>query len=288
MTAFARLALLPCGTSAYNGRKERVLQHADLIVLARDAIHIHAGDMKKILLVDTEPVSAAGLQRTLAGFEFCVEVVTSAEDAHAALSASSFDLILVEFDLSKTKQHGTPAISGTGLVRELRAAQVKLPILMYTALEAEWYETAALDAGADDFILKRIPKTTLLSRIHAHLRRYDRDTGKVESSTRRLGVGRFVLDRKARVLAADEKPIPLTARETELLELLATNPERVVPTQEILDKLWTSDDKPTMTALNSALKRFRQKLDENQVQDLVENVKGQGFRLAPSTLKHES
>jgi DNA-binding response OmpR family regulator len=244
--------------------------------------------MKKILLVDTEPVSATGLQRTLGGFEFSVQVAESAEAAHAALGAASFDLILVDFDLGRPKQPEVPTISGTCLVRELRAAKVNIPILMYTALEAEWYETASLDAGADDFILKRATKATLLSRIHAHLRRYERDMGKVQSSTHRLGIGRFVLDRKARVLAADEKPIPLTARETELLELLAADPKRVVPTQEILDKLWEPGDKPSTSALNSALKRFRQKLDENQVHDLIENVKGQGFRLAPSHLTHTS
>jgi len=266
----------------------RELHRYVLVSTHRDDVHTHAGVMKKILLVDTEPVSATGLQRTLRGFEFSVQVAGSAEAAHAALSTTSFDLILVDFDLSKPKQSGVPTISGTSLVRELRAAKVNIPILMYTALEAEWYETASLDAGADDFILKRAPKATLLSRIHAHLRRYERDMGKAPSGTRRLGIGPFVLDRKARVLASDEKPIPLTARETELLELLAADPERVVPTQEILDKLWEPGDKPSLSGLKSALKRFRRKLDENQVQDFIENVKGQGFRLAISRLTHTS
>ncbi|RXH53872.1 response regulator transcription factor [Granulicella sibirica] len=244
--------------------------------------------MKTILLVDADLVSSTGLQRTLRGFGFSVQIAENAEAAHTAVSTTRFDLILVDFDLSIPKQPQAQVTSGTGLVRELRAAKVNTPILMYTALEAEWYETASLDAGADDFILKRAPKSTLLSRIHAHLRRYDRDMGKAPSSTRRLGIGRFVLDRTARVLAVDEKPIPLTARETELLELLAANPERVVPTQEILDKLWQEGDKKSSAALNSALKRFRQKLDENQIQDLVENVKGRGFKLAPSSLSQSS
>jgi len=244
--------------------------------------------MKTILLVDPDLVSSTGLQRTLRGFGFSVQIAENAEAAHTAVSTTRFDLILVDFDLSIPKRPRAQVTSGTGLVRELRAAKVNTPILMYTALEAEWYETASLDAGADDFILKRAPKSTLLSRIHAHLRRYDRDMRKAPSSTRRLGIGRFVLDRTARVLAVDEKPIPLTARETELLELLAANPERVVPTQEILDKLWQEGDKKSSAALNSALKRFRQKLDQNQIQDLVENVKGRGFKLAPSSLSQGS
>lgn len=82
------------------------------------------------------------------------------------------------------------------------------------------------------------------------------------------------------MLAADEKPIPLTAKETELLELLAAEPGRIVPTQEILNKLWEDEGPKSSAALNSALKRFRRKLDNNHVRDLVESVKGQGFKLA--------
>ena len=137
--------LLRTETSAYNGAQGRI--HTFDFVLGRDAIQTDADAMKKILLVDTEPVSTSGLQRTLAGFEFNVEVADTPEAAQAALASSPFDLILVDFDLSKAKELGAPAISGTGLVRDLRAADVKIPILMYTALEAEWYETAALDAG---------------------------------------------------------------------------------------------------------------------------------------------
>jgi DNA-binding response OmpR family regulator len=236
--------------------------------------------MKKILLVDAEPVASAGLQRTLRGFGFSVQVAESAEAAHTAIAQTQFDLILVDFDLSKSKQPRIEVVSGTGLVRELRAAKVNIPILMYTGLEAEWYETASLDAGADDFILKRTSKSTLLSRIHAHLRRFERDFGQTPRTTQRLGIGRFVLDREARVLAADEKPIPLTAKETELLELLAAEPGRIVPTQEILNKLWENEGPKSSAALNSALKRFRRKLDNNHVRDLVESVKGQGFKLA--------
>lgn len=272
------LPILPRHTSAYNcGR--RVASAHDLTP-DLGFLPIHAGVMKKILLVDAEPVASAGLQRTLRGFGFSVQVAESAEAAHTAIAQTQFDLILVDFDLSKSKQPRIEVVSGTGLVRELRAAKVNIPILMYTGLEAEWYETASLDAGADDFILKRTSKSTLLSRIHAHLRRFERDFGQTPRTTQRLGIGRFVLDREARMLAADEKPIPLTAKETELLELLAAEPGRIVPTQEILNKLWEDEGPKSSAALNSALKRFRRKLDNNHVRDLVESVKGQGFKLA--------
>jgi DNA-binding response OmpR family regulator len=240
--------------------------------------------MKSILLVDDEPVVSAGLQRTLYRFGFIVEVAETPEAAHAWIEKSQFDLILVEFDLSKSSERPSTGIYGTGLVRELRAARVNVPILMYTVLEGEWYETASLDAGADDFILKRTSKSTLLSRLYAHIRRHDRYMGKSPSSTRRVGIGRFVLYLEAHVLAADEKPIFLTVKETRLLEVLAASPGRIVPTQEILDKVWGNELQKSPAALRSAIKRLRKKLDENDVQDMIENVKGRGFKLAPDSL----
>jgi len=93
------------------------------------------------------------------------------------VESSKFDLILVDFDLGP-KNDPKLSVSGTGLVFELRAAKVGLPILMYTVLEGEWYELASLHAGADGYILKSTSIQLLISRLHAHIRRYERDTGK--------------------------------------------------------------------------------------------------------------
>jgi len=99
-----------------------------------------------ILLVDDEPVVADGLQRTLRNFGFEVQLADNAGTARQMVENSKFDLILVDFDLGP-KNDPKLSVSGTGLVFELRAAKVGLPILMYTVLEGEWYELASLHAG---------------------------------------------------------------------------------------------------------------------------------------------
>jgi DNA-binding response OmpR family regulator len=138
---------------------------------------------------------------TLNRFGFEVELADSGKGAHAWLTKAHFDLIVVDFDLSP-RQKGAAVL-------EPSKSRIMSPILVHTVLEGELYETASLDAGADDYIVKKAPISILLSRLHAHLRRRERDLGLGAKGERRLAVGRFTLDRRARVLLADEKPITL-------------------------------------------------------------------------------
>jgi DNA-binding response OmpR family regulator len=247
--------------------------------------------MNSILLVDSETVVATALQATLRQCGFEAELADSSKAARAYLSKTQFDLILTEFDLSPRPsgkavfEPWKSAIgqwSGTGLIRQLRAARVTLPILVHTVLEGELYETASLDAGADDYIVKKVPISILLSRLHAHLRRSERDLGLAAKAERRVPVGRFTLDRKARVLLADQKPISLAHREMKLLEKLASSPSRVFSPDEILDEVWGNHLRRSVPALSGLLRRLRQKMAKNDLPDPVENVRGRGFRLIQS------
>jgi len=244
-----------------------------------------------ILLVDDEAVVAEGMQRTLRNFGFEVQLAENAELARKLIDETKFDLILVDFDLGP-REGSTQNSSGTGLVFELRAAKVGIPILIYTVLEGEWYELASLHAGADGYILKNTSVQLLISRLHAHIRRYERDTGKRPSPTHRLGVGRFVLDKSYHVLATSEKSISVTAKELRILEILAINPSRIVPSQELLDGAWGGRDlNKTLDSLRGVIKRFRKKLGDSGFEALIENVRGQGFRLVspdPTTSQSSS
>ncbi|MGH9587327.1 MAG: winged helix-turn-helix domain-containing protein, partial [Acidobacteriaceae bacterium] len=144
------------------------------------------------------------------------------------------------------------------------------------------YETASLDAGADDYMVKKAPISILLSRLHAHLRRSERDLGLAAKAERRIAIGRFTLDRKARVLLADEKPIVLAHREMKLLETLASSPSRVFSPDKILDEVWGNHIRRSQPALAGLLRRLRQKMTRNGLPDPVENIRGRGFRLLPS------
>jgi DNA-binding response OmpR family regulator len=251
--------------------------------------------MNSILLIDSEIVPATALQSTLRQFGFEVEIALTAKEAHDQVRKASFDLILVEFDLSPRPNGGSvndPAKSalgtwsGTGLIRELRASGIMCPILVHTVLDGELYESASLDAGADDYIVKKAPISLLLARLHAHLRRRERDLGLAAKAERRVAIGRFVLDRKARVLLADGKPVTLARREMKLLEKLASNPSRVFPPNEILDDVWGNSLRRSMPALSGLLRRLRQKMAKDGLPDPVENIRGKGFKLMQSIQIH--
>ena len=242
-----------------------------------------------VLLVDDESVVAQGLQRTLRNFRFDVRIADNGQAALDLINNNQFDLILVDFDLGP-KGRSKETVHGHGLVHALRAAGVTLPILMYTVLEGPMYEMASLQAGADGYILKNTSVELLISRLLAHIRRHERDTGKRKSTTHKLGFGRFVLDKQDRVLATENRSILVTVRESRILEIMAANPSRVFSPQELLDGAWGRQDADkTKGALNGVIRRFRKKLGESGIEDLIENVRGQGFRLTPpATLNVQS
>lgn len=124
----------------------------------------------------------------------------------------------------------------------------------------------------------------LLSRLHAHLRRRERDLGLAAKAERRVAVGRFTLDRKAKILLADGKPIKLAQHEMQLLEMLASSPSRIFSSEEILDVVWGDHIRRSLPALSALLRRLRQKMTKHELPDPIENVRGRGFRLFPSVL----
>jgi two-component system OmpR family response regulator len=99
---------------------------------------------------------------------------------------------------------------------------------------------------------------------------------------RRVAIGRFTLDRRARILIAEDKPIKLAQREMLVLEKLGSNPSHVFSPDEILDSVWGNHIRRSLPALSGLLRRLRQKMVNNGLPDPVENVRGRGFRLLQS------
>jgi DNA-binding response OmpR family regulator len=134
--------------------------------------------MNSILLVDDEAAICVEFARTLAGLGFKVEVAPTVESALSRAETSRFDAILVDFNVRS--ERGAHPRSGNGLkvIRQLRALDIPAPVLMFTSMEGEFYETASLDAGADDFILKTTAILSLVSRLHAHIHECKRSLNK--------------------------------------------------------------------------------------------------------------
>jgi DNA-binding response OmpR family regulator len=133
--------------------------------------------MNSILLVDDETIICAEFARTLEGLGFKVNVAPDVESGLSCAEGAQFDAILVEFNLRSKRRAHPRTGNGLQLVRQLRALAVTTPILMFTAMEGELYETASFNAGADDFIPKTTSIPSLVSRLRVHIRKHQQGLG---------------------------------------------------------------------------------------------------------------
>jgi DNA-binding response OmpR family regulator len=125
--------------------------------------------MNSILLVDDEAAICVELQRTLQELGYQVEVAHTFESALGSFREARFDAILVEFNLTSDCRAYPRTGGGIRLIRDLRDSGTTIPILVYTVMEGESYETASLDAGADDFIPKQLPISDFFSRLREQI-----------------------------------------------------------------------------------------------------------------------
>ncbi|MDQ6849550.1 MAG: response regulator transcription factor [Actinomycetota bacterium] len=187
---------------------------------------------------------------------------TGACGGTAALQTADAGLVLLDL--------GLPDIDGVEVCRQLRARGGP-PIIVVTARQAVPDRVAALDAGADDYIIKPFGFDELLARMRAVLRRA------ATGGTGRLGCGRIGVDVAGRRAYVDGQEVILTGKEFDILACLALEPGRVVSREEIFDRVWDEHWYGPRKVLDVHMAALRRKLG---AADLVETVYGRGFRLS--------
>lgn len=214
-----------------------------------------------ILAVDDEPAVLALLQHTL---QKEGHLVTVSSDASAALNTQlgSFDLILLDVMM--------PGIDGFTLCRQIRE-KVDCPILFLTARSMESDIMEGLGVGADDYLTKPFGAGELRARIHAHLRRENRERRNIYS----LGKAYFNLSGKE--LMVQEQPVPLTRSEYAICEFLALHRGQVFSKEQIYEAVFGYDGDSDSSTIVEHIKNVRGKLNRLQFAPL-ETVWGIGYR----------
>lgn len=174
-------------------------------------------------------------------------------------AAREVDVILLDL--------GLPDDDGLNVLRSLRTV-TDVPIIIVTARGDETDRVVGLELGADDYVVKPFSVRELSARIRAVSRRR-----RVEPS---LATGRVVVDRSRRRATCDGQVVDLTAKEFDLLAVLAEEPGRVVPRQELLSRVWDPVWHGSGKTLDVHVSSLRRKLGDA---DLVETVRGVGYRL---------
>lgn len=241
--------------------------------------------MKSLLLVDDESVISVELQKALQKSGYHVELVEDVASAQRIVEKSRFDLIILELNVKEEPDTPANPANGAGLVRQLRAAGINVPILVHSSLSDDFVQMASLDAGADEYIVKRSASfRVLLARIQAHFRRDERLLHPRASRNRWVGTRDFRLDREERKLSVGHVSIELNMRETKVMDMFTSNPLKVFSNEEIVSKVWGKDVRRSASTVESLLYRLRIKFKEHNIQDLIETVRDQGYRLAVSTV----
>ena len=203
------------------------------------------------------------------GFEELGHVVSRVGSGLEALHLAStepYDVIILDRML--------PAMDGIAVLRRLRAARIDTPVLLLTALGRIEDRVEGLEAGADDYLVKPFAFSELAARINALARRRPLSETQTE-----ITVGSLGMDLLKREVRRDGRPVPLQPREFRLLEELMRNADRVVTRTMLLEGVWGFHFDPQTNIVETHMSRLRAKLNEGGAQDLIETVRGVGYRM---------
>lgn len=174
-----------------------------------------------------------------------------------------------------------PGIDGLELCRALRA-ESDVPVVMLTARSGAVDKVALLEAGADDYIVKPFSPPELVARLRAVLRRAQTSVkaSAPDERHRTLVLGGLSLDPATREVAVDGRPVPLTAREFDLLAALMFEPGVVFPRARLLECVWGFSEYVDERGVDVHVRHIREKLgDDATTPRFVETVRGVGYRV---------
>nr|WP_206072519.1 response regulator transcription factor [Antrihabitans stalactiti] len=217
------------------------------------------------MLVEDETRLAETIRRGLVAEGFVVDVEHNGIDGLAAATTGDFDVTVLDIML--------PGMSGYQLLRELRAREVWLPVLMLSAKDGEYDLADAFDLGADDYLIKPFSFVVLVARLRALMRR---------GAPRRpavLTAGDLSLDPARRRVARGDVVLTLTPREYGVLEFLLRNKGDVVTKAEILRSVWDTNYEGDENIVEVYVGYLRRKIDAPFGMASVETVRGVGYRL---------
>lgn len=228
---------------------------------------------RKILVVEDDPATAEYLLRGLAEEGYVTDHAADGRDGLFHATDGSYGLIILDRML--------PGIDGLSLLRALRAAEVKTPVLMLSALGSVDERIEGLRGGSDDYLVKPFSFAELLARADALFRRSDALAS--SAATTKLTVGDLEIDLLARDVRRGGKLIELMPREYRLLEYLARNAGQVITRTMLLEQVWDYHFDPGTNVIDVHISRLRRKLEDGFDTPLLQTVRGAGYRLAANS-----
>ena len=193
-----------------------------------------------------------------------IEHTESGNQALDLISADSFALLILDWML--------PDLSGLEICEKVREQGISTPIMMLTGRADPVDKAKALDAGADDYVVKPFSKIEFQARVRALIRR---DQKKYKN----IAYGDLELDQEKQIVYFKDEEIPFLPKEYEIVELLIKNSEKYFSAESIFSKVWGNTSDTTLDTVRSHIREVRKKLRQVGIEDYLENMRGRGYRL---------
>jgi len=223
----------------------------------------------KILLVEDDAVTAAHLRKGLAEHGHVVDHAAEGREGLFLAAGGEYDVLVVDRML--------PRMDGLAIVKTIRSAGVKTPVLFLTTMDGIDDRVAGLEAGGDDYLVKPYAFAELLARVHALGRRPP-----LSQADTILRAGDLEMDLLQRKVTRSGRRIELQPQEFKLLEYLLRNAGRVVTRTMLLEKVWDFHFDPKTSVVETHMSRLRGKVDRGFGQELIHTVRGAGYCLRAS------
>jgi two-component system phosphate regulon response regulator PhoB len=222
-----------------------------------------------IFVVEDEDAIREMLVIVLEHAGFQVMAVASAEEALQALAENLPDLILLDWML--------PGISGVELARRLKKedSYSDLPIILLTARGEEEDKVRGLEIGADDYMTKPFSPKELVARIKAVTRRSNKTAG-----SNQISIGDLVLDTEQHRLTIGGKALYVSPTEFKLIHFFMMNPDKVFSRTQLLDQVWGRNVYIEERTVDVHIRRLRKILTEYGYEEMVQTVRGFGYRFS--------
>ncbi|KXF83557.1 response regulator [Enterovibrio coralii] len=216
----------------------------------------------RILIVEDDPLLSHHLKTELSELGNQVHCAPNAEEGLFVAKDYPNDIAIVDL--------GLPDRDGISLIKDIRRAGVRTPILILTG-RANWQDkVSGLDAGADDYLVKPFQKEELVARLNALVRR---SAGFVKPELR---ADKIAIDLLAKKVTVDDQQVELTAFEYDLLEYLVRHNRQVVSKQRLLDVLY-QDQEGDPNTIEVMMSRLRKKLTTAGQDNPISTIRGQGY-----------
>ncbi|WP_066054143.1 response regulator transcription factor [Robertmurraya korlensis] len=206
--------------------------------------------------------------------EYQVISFANGKEALAGIMEIMPDLVILDILL--------PGMNGFKICESLRKNHIQIPVIFLSAKREQSEKIKGLEIGADDYITKPFDPGELVARVKAHLRRSNQQIVSERKNTHIIKWGELHIDTVQYAVTVGGKPIHLSAKEIQLLILLASNPRRVFSTEQLYDLIWGEDHYGDLKTVSVHISTLRKKIEKSPSKpEYIITLRGFGYKFLP-------